>query len=284
MDYFKALVSSFGLTDALDVAIVAFVIYQILGFVRKTRAEQLAKGILVILIAKVIAEWRDLYTINWILGYVINMGAIALVVIFQPELRRGLEYIGRNKFLPQTQGKIDKTGIRMLISTLVETAEQFSRDRVGALMILERQVSLNDIAESSGTYLNADVSKELLGNIFYEGAPLHDGAVILRGGRLLSAGCVLPLTQNKNLSKDLGTRHRAGIGITEVSDAIALIVSEETGIVSIAVDGRLSRFLDMKSVEKSLVKLYLSTHEQETRGWKEMFRSFFLGKGGRHES
>jgi len=282
MDYFKALVSSFGLTDALDVAIVAFVIYQILGFVRETRAEQLAKGILVILIAKVVAEWRDLYTINWILGYVINMGAIAVVIIFQPELRRGLEYIGRNKFLPQKQGKIDKTGIRMLISTLVETADQFSKDRVGALMILERQISLNDIAES-GTYLNADVSKELLGNIFYEGAPLHDGAVIVRSGRLLSAGCVLPLTQNKNLSKDLGTRHRAGIGVTEVSDAIALIVSEETGIISIAVDGRLSRFLDLKSVEKSLTKLYMSTHEQETRSWKEMIRSF-LGKGDGNES
>lgn len=281
MDYFKALVGSFGLTDALDVAIVAFVIYQILRFVRETRAEQLAKGILFILLAKVAAEWAQLYTINWILSYVINMGVIAVVIIFQPELRRGLEYIGRNKFLPQKQGKIDKSGIRALISTLVETADQFSKERVGALMILERQTSLNDIAES-GTYLNADVSKELLGNIFYEGAPLHDGAVILRGGRLLSAGCVLPLTQNKNLSKDLGTRHRAGIGVTEVSDAIALIVSEETGIISIAVDGRLSRFLELKSMEKTLTKLYLSTHEQENRNWKELFRSF-LGKGGGDE-
>lgn len=281
MDYFKALVGSFGLTDALDVAIVAFVIYQILRFVRETRAEQLAKGILFILLAKVAAEWAQLYTINWILSYVINMGVIAVVIIFQPELRRGLEYIGRNKFLPQKQGKIDKSGIRALISTLVETADQFSKERVGALMILERQTSLNDIAES-GTYLNADVSKELLGNIFYEGAPLHDGAVILRGGRLLSAGCVLPLTQNKNLSKDLGTRHRAGIGVTEVSDAIALIVSEETGIISIAVDGRLSRFLELKSMEKTLTKLYLSTHEQENRNWKELLRSF-LGKGGGDE-
>ena len=282
MDYFKALVSSFGLTDALDVAIVAFVIYQILGFVRETRAEQLAKGVLVILMAKVVAEWADLYTINWILGYVIDAGLIAVVIIFQPELRRGLEYIGRNKFLPQKQGKIDKSGIRSLISTLVETADGFSKERVGALMILERQTSLTDIAES-GTYLHADVSTELLGNIFYEGAPLHDGAVIIRGGRLLSAGCVLPLTQNKNLSKDLGTRHRAGIGVSEVSDAIALIVSEETGIISIAVDGRLSRFLDLKSVEKSLTKLYLNSGIQETGNWKDALRNF-LGKGGGNES
>ncbi|MBQ2867089.1 MAG: diadenylate cyclase CdaA, partial [Firmicutes bacterium] len=234
MDYIKALISSFGLFDALDVAIVAFAIYHILSFVRETRAEQLGKGILVVLVAKVLAEALELYTINWILGYIIDMGAIALVIIFQPELRRALEYLGRNKFLPQKQGKVDKTGVHSLISTLVETADAFSKDRVGALMILERQTSLTDIAET-GTYLNADVSKELLGNVFYEGAPLHDGAVIIRNGRLLSAGCVLPLTQNQNLSKDLGTRHRAGIGVTEVSDAISLIVSEESGIISIAV-------------------------------------------------
>ena len=141
---------------------------------------------------------------------------------------------------------------------------------------------MTDISES-GTYLHADVSTELLGNIFYEGAPLHDGAVIIRGGRLLSAGCVLPLTQNKNLSKDLGTRHRAGIGVSEVSDAIALIVSEETGIISIAVDGRLSRFLDLKNVEKSLTKLYLNSGVQETGNWKDALRNF-LGKGGGNES
>ncbi|MBQ6684502.1 MAG: diadenylate cyclase CdaA, partial [Firmicutes bacterium] len=262
MDYIKALIGSFGLFDALDVAIVAFAIYHILSFVRQTRAEQLGKGILVVLVAKVLAEALELYTINWILGYIIDMGAIALVIIFQPELRRALEYLGRNKFLPQKQGKVDKTGVHSLISTLVETADEFSKNRVGALMILERQTSLTDIAET-GTYLNADVSAELLGNVFYEGAPLHDGAVIIRNGRLLSAGCVLPLTQNQNLSKDLGTRHRAGIGVTEVSDAISLIVSEESGIISIAVDGRLSRFLDLKSVERTLTKLYLTNMEDQ---------------------
>lgn len=278
MEYIKALISSFGLFDALDVAIVAFAIYHILGFVRETRAEQLGKGILVVLVAKVLAEALQLYTINWILGYIIDMGAIALVIIFQPELRRVLEYLGRNKFLPQKQGKVDKNGVHALISTLVETADEFSKNRVGALMILERQTSLTDIAET-GTYLNADVSKELLGNVFYEGAPLHDGAVIIRNGRLLSAGCVLPLTQNQNLSKDLGTRHRAGIGVTEVSDAISLIVSEESGIISIAVDGRLSRFLELKSVERTLIKLYLTNAEEQTGnvwdGLKKVFK-----KGG----
>ena len=278
MDYIKALISSFGLFDALDVAIVAFAIYHILSFVRETRAEQLGKGILVVLVAKVLAEALELYTINWILGYIIDMGAIALVIIFQPELRRALEYLGRNKFLPQKQGKVDKTGVQSLISTLVETADAFSKDRVGALMILERQTSLTDIAET-GTYLNADVSKELLGNVFYEGAPLHDGAVIIRNGRLLSAGCVLPLTQNQNLSKDLGTRHRAGIGVTEVSDAISLIVSEESGIISIAVDGRLSRFLELKSVERTLTKLYLTNAEEQSGSWRDGLKKVFR-KGG----
>ncbi len=278
MDYIKALISSFGLFDALDVAIVAFAIYHILSFVRETRAEQLGKGILVVLVAKVLAEALELYTINWILGYIIDMGTIALVIIFQPELRRALEYLGRNKFLPQKQGKVDKTGVHSLISTLVETADAFSKDRVGALMILERQTSLTDIAET-GTYLNADVSKELLGNVFYEGAPLHDGAVIIRNGRLLSAGCVLPLTQNQNLSKDLGTRHRAGIGVTEVSDAISLIVSEESGIISIAVDGRLSRFLELKSVERTLTKLYLTNAEEQSGSWRDGLKKVFR-KGG----
>lgn len=280
MDYIKALISSFGLFDALDVAIVAFAIYHILSFVRETRAEQLGKGILVVLIAKVLAEALELYTINWILGYIIDMGAIALVIIFQPELRRALEYLGRNKFLPQKQGKVDKTGVQALISTLVETADEFSKNRVGALMILERQTSLTDIAET-GTYLNADVSKELLGNVFYEGAPLHDGAVILRSGRILSAGCVLPLTQNQNLSKDLGTRHRAGIGVSEVSDAISLIVSEESGIISIAVDGRLSRFLDLKSVERTLTKLYLTNMDAQSGNWLDGLKKVFR-KGGFH--
>ena len=280
MDYIKALISSFGLFDALDVAIVAFAIYHILSFVRETRAEQLGKGILVVLIAKVLAEALELYTINWILGYIIDMGAIALVIIFQPELRRALEYLGRNKFLPQKQGKVDKTGVQSLISTLVETADEFSKNRVGALMILERQTSLTDIAET-GTYLNADVSKELLGNVFYEGAPLYDGAVILRSGRILSAGCVLPLTQNQNLSKDLGTRHRAGIGVSEVSDAISLIVSEESGIISIAVDGRLSRFLDLKSVERTLTKLYLTNMDAQSGNWLDGLKKVFR-KGGFH--
>ena len=146
----------------------------------------------------------------------------------------------------------------------------FSSTKTGALIILERETALSDIAET-GTEVNADITSELLGNIFYEGAPLHDGAVLIRGDKIFAAGCVLPLTGNKNLNKSLGTRHRAGIGITENSDAIAIIVSEETGIISMAVDGKLTRFLDTKTVEKTLLNLYLSNNEDDSFKFSKIF-------------
>ena len=148
--------------------------------------------------------------------------------------------------------------------------DSFSSTKTGALIILERETALSDIAET-GTEVNADITSELLGNIFYEGAPLHDGAVLIRGDKIFAAGCVLPLTGNKNLNKSLGTRHRAGIGITENSDAIAIIVSEETGIISMAVDGKLTRFLDTKTVEKTLLNLYLSNNEDDSFKFSKIF-------------
>lgn len=191
-----------------------------------------------------------------------TLGVIALVIVFQPELRRGLEYVGRSKLVKAPFGQLDKEKAKTITASFIRAVDNFSTNKVGALIILERETSLTDIAET-GTLLNADISAELLGNLFYEGSPLHDGAVIVRGDKIFAAGCVLPLTQNKNLSKELGTRHRAGIGITENSDAITLIVSEETGIISIAVDGKLSRFLDIKTVEKTLLNLFLNTSGNE---------------------
>jgi diadenylate cyclase len=191
-----------------------------------------------------------------------TIGVIALVIIFQPELRRGLEYVGRQKILKSPIGEIGKEKAKHIANQLAKAVNIFSDQRIGALIIFEREVALKEISET-GTIINADISCELLGNIFYEGSPLHDGAVIVRGGKIYAAGCVLPLTQNKELSKDLGTRHRAGLGITEHSDAMALIVSEETGIISLAVDGKLSRFLDVKSVEKELLNFYLGGLEEK---------------------
>jgi len=260
-DFFSNIFSGVGITDAIDILIVAFVVYKVLEFISETRAGQLVKGLLVLVIVTFLSEVFHLYALNWILRGVMTVGVIALVIVFQPELRRGLEYVGRTKFVNAPFMQMDKENAKRVTAQFVKAIDNFSAKKIGALIILEREISLTDIVET-GTQIDADVSAELVGNIFYEGAPLHDGAVIVRGDRLLAAGCVLPLTQNKNLSKDLGTRHRAGIGITENSDAIALIVSEETGIISMARDGKLSRFLDIKTVEKTLLNLYINTEAQ----------------------
>ncbi|WP_027399196.1 diadenylate cyclase CdaA [Anaerovorax odorimutans] len=272
-DILNNIVSTVGIFDVIDIAIVSFIVYKILGFIRETRAEQLVKGLLILVIAFFVSDLFHMNALNYILNKTMTLGVLALVVVFQPELRRGLEYVGRSKFVKPQFNNLDKEHAKFITSEIIKAVDCFSTNKVGALMILEREISLNDIAEN-GTTLNASISKELLGNIFYEGAPLHDGAAILRGDIILAAGCVLPLTQNKTLSKELGTRHRAGIGITENSDAIALIVSEETGIISIAIDGNLSRFLDLKTVEKTLLNLYLSNpkEEKEKPSFLNLFR------------
>lgn len=261
-NFLNNIVSSVGLNDVLDIIIVAFIFYKILEFIKETRAQQLIKGLLVLVVAFFLSDFFNLYALNWLLRGTMTVGAIALVVVFQPELRRALEYVGRSKLVKAPFGQLDKEKAKAITDEFVKLVSDCSSTKTGALIVLERETSLTEIAES-GTEINADISAQLLGNIFYEGAPLHDGAVIIRGDKIYAASCVLPLTNNKNLNKSLGTRHRAGIGITENSDAIALIVSEETGIISMAVDGKLTRFLDARSVEKTLLNLYLSNEEDE---------------------
>lgn len=258
--FFKNIVSGIGFTDILDILIVTFIIYKLLHFIRETRAEQLAKGLLLLMVATLLSKVLQLYTLHWILSGVMTVGLIAVVVIFQPELRRGLEYLGRSKF-SNVLSEVDKEEAKYMVGQLVEAVDSMSASHTGALIVIEREISLNDIAET-GTIIDAAISAQMIGNIFYEGAPLHDGALIIRGSRIHAAGCVLPLTQNKNLNKELGTRHRAGIGITENSDALVIIVSEETGIISLAQNGKLTRFLDVKKVEKALFNLYLEESEK----------------------
>lgn len=253
--FFNNIISSIGITDVLDILIVAFIVYKVLGFIRETRAEQLAKGLLVLVIITLASKVLHLYTLNWILSGVMTVGLVALVVIFQPELRRALEHLGRSRFTNVLNG-VDKEEAKRMVLEMVEAIESMSSSRTGALIVIEGEITLNDIVET-GTVIDANVSAEMIGNIFYEGAPLHDGAMIIRGDRLHAAGCVLPLTQNKQLSKELGTRHRAGIGITENSDAMVIIVSEETGVISIAKNGNLIRFVDVKKIEKALLGLHL---------------------------
>lgn len=256
-DFFQNIISGIGIMDVIDIAIVAYLIYKVLGFIKATRAEQLLKGLLVLVIVMVLADFLNLHTLSWILKSIMTLGAVALVVVFQQELRRGLEYLGRTRLLNSGFGEMDKEKAKHITHEFIRAIEDFSKDRTGALIVIERQTALSDMTES-GTIINADISAELLGNLFYEGSPLHDGAVIIREDKIYAAGCVLPLSHNKEISKSLGTRHRAGIGVTEHSDALVLIVSEETGIISMAIDGKLQRFLDTKTVEKKLLQLYLN--------------------------
>jgi len=272
-NFFQNIVLSVGITDVIDILIVAFVVYKILGFIRETRAEQLVKGLLFLVIATFLAGKFNFYTLSWILNGTLTLGVIALVIVFQPELRRGLEYVGRSKIVKSPFGQFNKEKAKLIVSSFTKAIDEFSKTKTGALIVVERETALNDVAET-GIKLEALVSSEILGNIFYEGAPLHDGAVIIRGERVMAAGCVLPLTQNNSLGSELGTRHRAALGITENSDALVLVVSEETGIISLADNGKLNRFLDIKSVEKILLNLYLS-------GAKEDNIASFMSRLGR---
>ena len=261
-NFLNNILSSIGLNDVLDILIVAFLVYKVLGFIRETRAEQLAKGIVVLVGATLLSNFFDLYTLHWLLSGVMTVGLVALVVIFQPELRRALEHLGRSRFV-NIMNDIDKEDAKRMVTEMVNAVETMSASRTGALMVIEKEITLNDIVET-GTVIDARISAEMRGNVFYEGAPLHDGAMIIRGSRLYAAGCVLPLTQNKELSKELGTRHRAGIGITENSDALVIIVSEETGVISMAQNGVLTRFMDGKSIEKILLDMYL---QEDNKGF-----------------
>ena len=261
-NFLNNILSSIGLNDVLDILIVAFLVYKVLGFIRETRAEQLAKGIVVLVGATLLSNFFDLYTLHWLLSGVMTVGLVALVVIFQPELRRALEHLGRSRFV-NIMNDIDKEDAKRMVTEMVNAVETMSASRTGALMVIEKEITLNDIVET-GTVIDARISAEMIDNVFYEGAPLHDGAMIIRGSRLYAAGCVLPLTQNKELSKELGTRHRAGIGITENSDALVIIVSEETGVISMAQNGVLTRFMDGKSIEKILLDMYL---QEDNKGF-----------------
>lgn len=253
--FFENVFSGIGITDIVDILIVAFVIYKLLGLIKQTRAEQLLKGVLVLVVATFVTDLMNLHTINWLLKGTVALGAVAILVVFQPELRRALEYMGRSQLMKGSFSQMDKEKGKYITAQIIRAIENFSANRVGALMVFEKETSLMDIIET-GTVIDAEISDQLLGNIFYEGAPLHDGALIIRQDRAYAAGCVLPLTHDKSISKDLGTRHRAGIGITENSDALVLIVSEETGAISMASEGKLTRFLDIKTVEKMLLNMY----------------------------
>ena len=260
------LVSTMRFSDIVDILIVAYLIYNIIMLIRKTNSFRLARGILLILIALWLSGVLKLTMFNRLLQKTVELGLIALVIIFQPELRRLLERMGSKTFPSFGSKPLETLGMDNVISQTIAACTQLSSTKTGALIVLERGVTLDEQMRS-GTTVNSDVTAELLKNIFYPKAPLHDGAVVIRDGRIAAAGCVLPLTSNTNLSPDLGTRHRAGIGMSEHSDAVVVIVSEETGGISIAVDGMLKRRLSAETFEAILRSELLPEEEQQRRRW-----------------
>lgn len=250
----------------LDIAIVALVAYKFMMLIKGTRAVQLIKGLAILVIASVIAERLHLATINWLLSQLRLAFVVALPVVFQPELRRALEQIGRGKFLSRSINVLGAEDVARIINEMVRATQVLSKNRTGALVVLERETGLNDYLDT-GIRLDGIVSAELLINIFVPMTPFHDGAAIIRGDRVLSAGCFLPLSESPYLSKQLGTRHRAALGISEISDAVVLVVSEETGAVSVAEGGKLTRFLEEKSLKKLLEDLLLPEDNHSSSFW-----------------
>lgn len=242
--------------DLIDIFIIAILTYNCLKLWQGTRAEQLAKGIIVILILTKLSEWGKFYTIYWLLDKLMTWGIVAILVVFQPELRKGLELIGRSS--SSFRNSRDVVIVPRTVTEICDAVGSLARQKIGALLIVERQTGLNEIVET-GTRVDGLVSSGLIINIFIPNTPLHDGAVIVKGDRIVAASCFLPLSDADNISKELGTRHRAGIGISEKSDCLSIMVSEETGSISVAEKGKISRYLDLETLETILNKIYNPT-------------------------
>ena len=275
LDKFLFLLSTIRITDILDIFIVSFVFYKLFSLIRGTRATQLIKGILFIFIGAKLSEYLKLYTISWILNNAVTVGFIAILIVFQPELRRVLEHIGNNKLLKPVNFETSRSNIRVL-DEITKATFSLADKKIGALMFLERKTGLRDIIET-GITLNSEISYELLMNIFIPNTPLHDGAVVISNEHIVAASCFLPLTDNKEISMELGTRHRAGIGISEKSDAIVIVVSEETGYVSICEKSKINRNVTKQYLLNYLVENFV-VEEKNTNSLKEIFQNLFENK------
>ncbi len=244
------------INDLFDILIVTFMIYNLLLLTRETRANQVLKGVGIIILAYFVSDLLSLQAFNWILRYIMDAGAVVLVVLFQPELRRALEKIGRRTGLvDKMHHQTDSDEIDRMIEEIIRCMEDLSRRKVGVLIVVEHKTALGDIIET-GNPIDSIVSAPLLENIFEPNTPLHDGATVIRGTRIVAAGCFLPLTEENSISKQLGTRHRAAIGVTENTDALSLVVSEETGTMSMARGGKLTRHLDAEAIRTVLHGIY----------------------------
>ena len=269
--YIFGIISAISIFDILDIAIVSVIFYYIFKFIIDRRAGRLAVGIILILATLFASDVFNMHTLNFLLTNVVQVGIIGILIVFQTELRSVLEKMGGRSFI----GSLNKRGGDMAklmecINNVSAACDDFSNDKTGALIVFERSTKLGDVIRT-GTIINSDPAVFLIKNIFYNKAPLHDGALIIRDFKLCSAGCFLPLSQNENIVKDLGTRHRAAIGMSEISDSIVVVVSEETGTISIAHNGVLTRDYDSKSLRDELVKILIGDEANKAKQNKKFF-------------
>ncbi len=257
--------------NLLDIAMVAYIFYRLLGLIQGTRAVQLLKGLMILLVFSVVVSYLQLDMVNWLLEKLWIIFAITLPIVFQPELRRILEQLGKGNFFKTSSSDVDSESYQVIIKELADAVGVLSRNRVGALIIITRETGIEEYLES-GIELDALVSAGLLINTFVPNTPLHDGALVIKAGRIYKAACFLPLSNNPDLPTELGTRHRAGLGIAEVSDGIAIIVSEETGAVSVGREGRLLRYLDAQSLKEVLEKELILGDEKRLSLWRRWSR------------
>jgi len=252
-DVIKNSISQFEIKDLIDILLVAIVFYSILKVTSKTRAMQVLRGFGIMLIISRICALLRLEGITALLDYVINAGALVIVILFQPELRRALERVGQGRLFDLTDTTMEDASKCM--ENILKALLNLAKTHTGALVVFEQKTSLKDVTES-GTLLNAGITSELLENIFFPNAPLHDGAVIIKGAKIIAAGCFLPLSDSRYIDKELGARHRAGLGISEISDSVTIIISEESGVISIAKDGVLTQNVDIKTLKGILEEIY----------------------------
>ena len=280
---FKGKVVLFGISDVVDIAIMAFLIYKVIMLMRRTNSGAVAKGVLLLLFALGVSTFFHLNTVSYLLQQFMVWGVVALVVIFQPEIRRFLEQMGRTSLGKVFTPEEARNELDSAITQTVDAYTSLSKSKTGALMVFERKNMLDD-AIKTGTALDCTVNAELLKNIFWNKAPLHDGAVIVRAGRIVGAGCMLPMSGNVNLSRELGMRHRAGIGASEHTDAVVAIVSEETGSISVAVGGMLKRHLAPETLERLLRNELLPERENDEAASKFKLGNLLrFGKGKKQD-
>lgn len=269
IDFLNDLIREIRWQDIVDIAIISFVFYRLLLLIKGTKAFQMLMGLVILVMAFVVSKWTGLYTVEWLIQSFWSYIVLALIILFQPEIRRALAHMGQNPLTQRLSTIEESKNIEEIIRACVSLANK----KIGAIIVIERNTELKDLVEM-GTPLDSKITKELITSIFLPYSPIHDGAIIIKGDRIIAAGCFLPLTLSQEINKSLGTRHRAAIGVTEETDAVAIVVSEETGTISVSIGGNIMRELDTAALRRLLTRIF-ERGKKERNTWIERLESFF---------